>query len=376
MPGTKYKMRLYTINYFLKNKKFLSIVLLGFFMTINVFGQGENPANRYIDAYKQYLDATCPIEVDSIKHFVYFARDREIMHNHPFLNMPRFVGAQIMYPWKQLEPEKGHYDFSIIQEDYDYLLSYGKKLFIQLQDATFNSKYVGIPSYLLTEEYDGGSARQFNDNGVAEGWVAKRWNPKVQNRFALLLEALGKLFDGKVEGINLQESAIGVSSEIDPTFIPEHYVKSLKINMLTLKKAFPQSTTMQYANFMPGEWLPWDDKGYLRSIYQYGQEIGVGLGGPDLMVQRKGQLNHSIAMMHEYDYTVPLGIAIQDGNYIGMTGADQDYNENVDNGLNGHENIVPLLHAFAKDFLHINYMFWAHQEPYFSKDVIPCLSLE
>jgi len=100
----------------------------------------------------------------------------------------------------------------------------------------------------------------------------------------------------------------------------------------------------------------------------------VGLGGPDLMVQRKGQLNHTIAMMHEYKYTVPLGIAVQDGNYVGKTGDDQDYKEHEDNGLIGRENIVPLLHAFAKDFLHVNYMFWVHQEPYFSEDVIPCLS--
>ena len=131
---------------------------------------------------------------------------------------------------------------------------------------------------------------------------------------------MGKEFDGKVEGINLQESSIGVNSEIDTTFTPKRYTESLKINMLALKKAFPQSTTMQYANFMPGEWLPREDKGYLRSIYQYGQEIGVGLGGPDLMVKRKGQLNHTIAMMHEGKFTVPLGIAIQDGNYIEETG--------------------------------------------------------
>ncbi len=358
----------------MRDKLFLSILFLGYLMTIDVFGQGENPANRYIDAYKQYLGATCPIAPDSIKHFVYFARDRERIQNHSFLMIQRIEGAQIMYSWEQLEPEMGQYNFSIIQEDYDYLLSYGKKLFIQLQDATFNPKYVGIPAYLLTEEFDGGSTLQFNDNGVAEGWVAKRWNSKVQNRFALLLQALGKQFDGKVEGINLQESAVGVNNEIDSTFTPDRYTESLKINMLALKKAFPKSTTMQYANFMPGEWLPWEDKGYLRSIYLYGQEIGVGLGGPDLMVQRKAQLNHTLTMMHEYEYTVPLGIAIQDGNYIGKTGADQDYNEHSDNRLNEHENIVPLLHAFAKEFIKVKYMFWVNQEPYFSEDVVPCLS--
>jgi hypothetical protein len=32
-----------------------------------------------------------------------------------------------------------------------------------------------------------------------------------------------------------------------------------------------------------------------------------------------------------------------------------------------------MLHAFAKDFLKVDYMFWAHQEPYFTEDVLPCL---
>jgi hypothetical protein len=345
-------------------KKYLSLILLGYCIAINVFGQSDNSANRYIDAYKKYLSATCPLKPDSIKHFVYFARDRELIHNHPFLKIPRFEGAQIMYAWNQLEPEKGKYDFSIIQEDYNYLLSFGKKLFIQLQDASFSRKYVGIPAYLLTDEYNGGATQQFNDQGEQEGWVAKRWISKVQNRWSLLLQALGKEFDGKIEGINFQESAIGVSNKVDSTFTSERYVESIKINMLALKKAFPKSTTMQYANFIPGEWLPNLDKGYLRSIYQYGQKIGVGLGGPDLMFKRKGQLNHTIAMMHEGNFTVPLGIAIQDGNYIGETG-----NNNV---VNVRENIVPLLHAFAKDFLKVKYMFWVFQEPYFSEDVIPC----
>ena len=348
------------------------MLLLGFVGSFSSWGQ-KNPADRYIDAYKQYLDTTCPLEKDNIKHFVYFARDREAIHNHPFLKVKRFTGAQIMYPWKLLEPEKGLYNFSVIREDHEYLLSHGKKLFIQLQDATFNPEFVGIPGYLLTDEYDGGVSPQVNDDGVTEGWVAKRWNPLVQQRFVLLLEALGKEFDGRVEGINLQESAIGVSHKTDTTFTPERYAESLKINMLALKKAFPESTTMQYANFMPGEWLPWEDRGFLRSIYRYGQEIGVGLGGPDLMFKRKGQLNHLIAMMYENDYTVPLGIAIQDGNYVGTTGADRDYKQQTDGRQNEHENIVPLLHAFAKDFLRVSYMFWVYQEPYFTEDVLPCM---
>ena len=127
---------------------------------------------------------------------------------------------------------------------------------------------------------------------------------------------------------------------------------------------------MIYANFMPGEWLPWDDEGYLRGIYEYGNTIGVGLGSPDLMVTRKGQLNHPLAMMHESDYSVPLGIAVQDGNYAGKTGADADYEGSEAAG----KNIVPLLHGFAREFLRVDYMFWVNQEPYFEAYVLPCLT--
>lgn len=331
-------------------------------------------ADRYKNAYKKYLDAGCPIQKDNIRNFVYFARDRDSIIDHPLLYHSRFEGAQIMYSWKELEPEKGRYDFSKLNQDYKYLKKFGKHLFVQLQDATFNPKYKDVPDYLLTAEYDGGITAQINDEGKAEGWVAKRWNKKVRQRFALLLAALGKQYDGKIAGINLQETAIGVSSKTDPSFSETGYVEGLKENMLAMKQAFPSSVTMIYANFMPGEWLPSEDKGYLHSVYAYGEKIGVGLGGPDLMVTRQGQLNHALAQMHEGKFTVPLGIAVQDGNYTSKTGADADYKEPAAIDQHTHQNIVPLLHAFAKDFLKVSFMFWVNQAPYFKQDVIPCFS--
>ncbi len=354
-------------------KLFVLIILTLTSLSSWVNAEGwENPAEKYINAYKKYLNATCPIPKNDIKHFVYFARDRELIKNHLLLSHSRFKGAQIMYPWKHLEPKKDEYDFSTIKEDLEYLKKYNKKLFVVLQDATFSPKWNVTPHYLRTEEYDGGAILQREDNGRAFGWVAKRWNKKVQDRFALLLINLGKEFDGKIEGINLQETAIGVNQKRDPTFTELGYIQGLKNNMLALRKAFPTSTTMIYANFTPGEWLPWEDKGYLKGIYQYGQEIGVGLGGPDLMVTRKGQLNHTLAQMHEGQFTVPLGIAVQDGNYVGKTGADADYSKSHKKGAIQRNNIVPMLHAFAKDFLKVNYMFWVDQKPYFEKDVVPC----
>ena len=355
----------------MKKIKLIILIFIEIGCSDLMIGQNVNPSNRYVDEYKKYENAAVPLIKDSIKHFVYFARDRELIHNHVFLKTEWFKGAQIMYPWSVLEPQKGVYDFSVIEEDYEYLKLFGKKLFIQFQDATFNPKFKAVPEYLLTDEFDGGVTPQYKDNGQVEGWVAKRWNPNVQKRLALLLKMLGEKFDGKIEGINFQESSISVNNKSDKSFSPDKYVESLKINMLALKKAFPNSTTMQYANFMPDEWLPGNDKGYLRSIYKYGQKIGVGLGAPDLMVNKRGQLNHALAMMHEGIFDVPLGIAVQDGNFSGSTGLA----EKLENGKPsaGHKNIVPMLHSFAKDFLRVKYMFWSNGDPYFNIDLIPVI---
>jgi len=65
-------------------------------------------------------------------------------------------------------------------------------------------------TYHPTEAYDGGAIYQRKNAGKPEGWVANHLNPQVQARFARLLEALGSTLDGKIEGINVQESAIGV----------------------------------------------------------------------------------------------------------------------------------------------------------------------
>ena len=326
----------------------------------------DNIANRYLKASEPYSKATCPVKPDGISNFVYFSRDREAIQGHPLLTNARFSGAQIMYSWRNLEPSEGQYDFSDIKADVDYLAQHGKKLFIQLQDASFSPEYKPVPNYLLTDKFDGGVTGQYTDDGKLEGWVAKRWNDAVHARFESLLLALGKEFDGRIEGINLQETAIGVTATSDHSFSAARYIDGIKANMQALKTAFPKSTTMIYANFMPDEWLPWDDKGYLRGIYDFGNQIGVGLGAPDLMVTRKNQLNHALAMMHENSFAVPLGIAVQDGNYIGETGTEKVVKK--------RKNLVPMLHAFAADFLKVNYMFWVNQQPYFSEDVLPCFA--
>ena len=121
-----------------------------------------------------------------------------------------------------LEPKKSEYDFRLIDEDLAYLQQYGKKLFIQLQDTTFSPTRKAVPAYILTAEYDGGAIEQYTDNGSVDGWVAKRWNTKVQQRFALLLSALGQHLrnNPSFAGLNLQETAIDINQKKDSSFYP------------------------------------------------------------------------------------------------------------------------------------------------------------
>lgn len=121
--------------------------------------------------------------------------------------------------------------------------------------------------------------------------------------------------------------------------------------MRALKRAFPKSIALQYANFMPGEWLPGEDKGYLRSVYAAAREIGVAVGGPDLLPYRKGQLAHAYPLILAAHGAVPTAIAVQDGNYEHR------------NPQSGAALSVADLFRFAQSKLQVDLIFWARRNP-------------
>jgi hypothetical protein len=307
-----------------------------------------------------------------IHHYVFFGQDREkIRTASEFLETKALEGAQLAYSWQQLEPVKDKYDFSLIREDLAFLTSKGKKLFVQLQDVTFSESRINVPLYLLREsQYNGGADKQYRiagndeEHAVVEGWMMRRWDPAVQERFHKLLLALGKEFDGRIEGINLAETSmvVGESGRLFPKgFSFEAYRDAIITNMKALKRAFPKSVVMQYANFMPGEWRPTEDKGYLRAVYDAAKDLKVGVGGPDLLPFRPGQLKSSYPLIREAAGIVPTGIAVQEGNY-----EDQD-------PKTGKVMTIPELLKFATEYLKVDYIFWCTEEPYYSRQVIPFL---
>lgn len=308
----------------------------------------------------------------SIKHYVFFGMDREKLKDATaFLELKDFDGAQITYSWRQLEPGKDEYDFSLIREDLAFLSSKGKKLFVQIQDVSFSEKWIHVPRYLLRDpQYSGGADKQYDYKFVDHretdvkiaGWMARRWDENVRGRFKKLLVELGKEFDGKIEGVNLAETAysVGDTGALFPRgFTFEKYRDGIIANMQALREAFPKSVVLVYANFMPGEWLPTEDKAFLRNVYEAARRLKVGVGGPDLLPYKRSQMNNSYPLIRAASAEVRAGVAVQDGNY-----------QHVNPQTNKEVTIAEII-QFGKEYLGVDYIFWCTEEPYYSERLIP-----
>jgi len=306
---------------------------------------------------------------DPPENFIYFGRDRDRIVDPEFLSNKGVVGAQLKYIWRELEPERDRYSFDAIRSDLEYLERHGKQLFIQLQDVSFDTAIVNVPDYLLEDPaFNGGAAIHYGGHDeqgpILEGWVARRWDPAVRARIARLLEALAAEFDGRVAGLNLPETAIGFGR--DPEHHPagysyESYYEGIKQLMSSTREAFHESDVIIYANFMPGEELPDDDRGYLKGVYEHADRIGMGVGGPDLLPQRWFQRQNSLPLIAARAPGTVAGLAVQWGNL-------EDKNRQTGEGVT-----VEGLYEYGRDELRLEYIFWGMQEPFFSRDILPFL---
>ena len=305
------------------------------------------------------------------QHYIFFNRDRVRIRDAALLGTPAIAGAELKYTWKELEPKRDAYAFAPVLADLAFLEAHHKRLVIQLQDATFDER-LNVPDYLRADSsFHGGAARKYAAESATDtlarfaGWVARRWDPAVQARFAKLLQALAGQVGPRIEVLVLPETAVefgGGERNRPAGFTFEAYVDGIKAQMLAARAAFPAARVIQYANFMPGEWLPKNDHGYLRAVYALADSVGVGVGGPDLMPHRKELRAHSYPLIAARRRPgVPAGVAVQNGN---LAASDP---------VTGRPVTVPELFAFARDSLRLDYIFWGTQEPYYSRDVLPWL---
>lgn len=280
--------------------------------------------------------------------------------NRQILERPDIGGVQIVYNWRQLEPEKDRYDFSAIEKDLAIADSLKKKLFIQVQDRFFEPTAKRVPDYLMTDPaYGGGLAPQFDNPGenqpVGYGWVAMQWNPAVRDRYQQLLTALAKAFDGRVYGVNLPETSIDLSTANPPAgFSCDAYFDAEMQNLVFARRAFAKSQVVQYVNFWPCEWD--NDHKYMSRIFDYAARNNVGLGGPDIIPGRKGQMKNSYPFFNRYKGKLA---------FVGM--AVQEPTLTYKNPKTGKPFTKAEFQAYADDFLGANVIFWSSASPWLRK---------
>src|SRR3990167_446895 len=112
-----------------------------------------------------FLNAVAQAQSEKPILFLFFGPEMSLEgHGYEKILASDYVGgAQVVYTWKELEPEKDKYDFSRITNDINFLKSLHKKLFIQLQDRSFEPDLFYVPDYIRNEpEYHGGVAMQYD----------------------------------------------------------------------------------------------------------------------------------------------------------------------------------------------------------------------
>ena len=271
---------------------------------------------RRLSIAAAFVVALCAAATAAPQNFL-FLGSGDLAGATTLLKRPDVEGVQIVYTWRQLEPEKGKYDFGRIDADLAATQTLGKKLFIQIQDRFFEPTAKNVPDYLMTDPaYGGGIVPQFDNPGenkpVGSGWVAMQWNAAVRERYQQLLAALAQKFDGQIVGVNLPETAIDLDPKRDNSgFTCDAYFNAEIDNLAFARKAFAKSQVVQYVNFWPCEWE--NDHSYMSGLFDFASKNNVGLGGPDIVPYKKGQMKNSYPFFNRYKGKLALvAMAVQE----------------------------------------------------------------
>ena len=266
------------------------------------------------------------------------------------LDEPALRGVNKRYYWADLEPQKGVYNFAGIKADLEFLRQHHKQLVVFITDKTFQGKNP-LPPYLAAYALPN-----------THGFTAKRWDPVVIERFVALAKALAKDFnnDPYFEGIALQESALMISPAVqkEQGYTPEKYRDAL-IKMLTeSSKALDRSQVFWSMNHLEGQ------SDYLGEVAAAVVSYRVVMGGPDILPYRK-RLQPAYALYDRFNGKLKLFCSAQEDSYR----HDKNDSRNMATAKATWkqpppaDGYVPMkeIFQFAKDKLHVNYVFWTYK---------------
>jgi hypothetical protein len=259
---------------------------------------------------------------------------------------PGVVGFQQRYYWGELEKSWGVYDFSIIQKDLDAAHSQGRQLVVLLADKTFNGDKP-LPPYAQGADYMVANR--------ANGYTALRWQPKVVNRMKALVNQIGKRFDSHpaFEGIAFQETSLSINGPVLDAngYTPQKYRDAMIDILLTAASAMPNSRVFWYMNFLIR------NQDYLAEVAAAVAPAGVIMGGPDVLPDEGSLARMTYPLFDQFQGKMPLFNSVQFDSYSAV---------HKTSGYSTYYWTMPELFNYAKNQLHVNYLFWsrkAHKTP-------------
>ncbi len=250
---------------------------------------------------------------------------------------PGVTGLQKRYTWAELEPAFDRYEFADLRSDLDLLAGQGMRLVVFVEDKSFDGRYP-TPVYLHADH------TLANHNG---GYTALRWHPYVLERFRRLIAALGTEFDTHpaFEGIALQESALSLGDGLLDAhdYTPERYRDALIDAITAARESLPTSQVFWYMNYLPR------GQNYIAEIANRAAELGVSMGGPDVLPDSDPLQRLVYPYYPEFASRMVLFNSMQFDSYRHLQ-ADPDSGTKYWSMLD--------LFRFARDQLHVDYLFW------------------
>jgi hypothetical protein len=247
------------------------------------------------------------------------------------------AGVQMRYRWAELEPSEGHYDFAAVARDLEAAKSANVQLVALIEDKTFKDERP-TPEYLQAKQ------TMRNRSG---GYTAVRWDPYVNDRFKQLIARLGERFDcdPNFEGVGFQETSPSLDeADLDASgYTAEKYRDALIGLLRSASASVPRSRVFWYMNFLPR------NQRYIGEIASAVVGTGVVMGGPDILPDNMGLAKRVYPYYDEFQGRLKLFNSMQHNSYRHRHGGKES---------GGPYWSMEDLFLFARDKLHVDYIFW------------------
>ncbi len=191
---------------------------------------------------------------------------------------PGVSGIVLRYPWKDVDNDDGTFNWARMDKELAQCAVLGVQWVAMLTVKTFDDTTAAPPSLLPFTTVFASTG-----GGGHGGSMMWRWHKTVLDRFRILVNAIGRRYDGhpNFAGIATQETANGGVN--DGGYTPLVYLAALKTESDIISAGVPSGRHFAYINYMSGVNNA-EGTALLLDFAAYVQKNGVIIGGPDLVL--------------------------------------------------------------------------------------------